>query len=125
MHRKPGFEDTRGDITHVVDQDEFMFRVVLRITSKAGSIRSNHYHKKDTHYLYIESGLCEYSEKPADDPNAKIETVTMRPGDLVLTKPGIIHAVKFLEDTVLYAFTTERRKQDAYEEDTQKVTIVE
>lgn len=123
-HVKPEFKDVRGGITRIVDQTKFKLRAVLRITSKAGAIRSNHYHKKDHHYLYIESGKCEYSEKPAHKKNAKIETVTLRPGDLVLTNPGIIHAVRFVEDTVLYAFTTEKRKQDTYEEDTVRVTIV-
>ncbi len=123
-HVTDEFVDDRGGIARVVDQDGFVFRVVLRITSKAGTVRSNHYHKRDSHCLYVESGKCEYSEKPANDPKAKIEMVVLGPGDLVYTGPDIVHAVKFLEDTVLYAFTTEKRKQDAYEEDTMRVTIV-
>lgn len=123
-HLKEEFTDERGGITRVIDEDNFQYKVVLRITSKKGAIRSNHYHKYDSHYLYIESGKCEYSEKPANKPNAKIETVLLHPGDLVLTRPGIIHAVRFLEDTVLYALTTEKRNQEKYEEDTVRVTIV-
>ena len=119
------FKDNRGGIARIVDQDKFAIRAVLRITSKAGSIRSNHYHKHDYHYIFIESGKCQYSEKPVDDPDAKVETVTLKPGDLVLTQPGIIHAVKFLEDTILYAFTTEKREQDKYEQDTVRVKIIE
>ena len=75
--------------------------------------------------MYLESGECEYSEKPSYKKNAKIETVTLLPGDAVLTKQGIIHAVRFLKDSVLYAFTTSSRKQKAYEKDTVRVTIVE
>ena len=123
-HIEPEFVDERGGIARVVDQDKFPIRAVLKITSKAGTIRANHYHKNDYHYIYIESGKCEYSEKPSDDPKAPIETVTIGPGDLVLSEPGIIHAVKFLEDTVFYAFTTEKREQDQYEGDTVRVTIV-
>lgn len=121
---KEEFTDERGGIARIVDEDTFTFRAVLRITSKAGSVRSNHYHKSDSHYLYVESGKCEYSERPASTPNAKIETVTLEPGDLVLSKPGIAHAVKFLEDTVLYAFTTEKREHEQYEEDTKRIEIV-
>lgn len=124
-HINPDFVDERGGIARVVDQDKFPIRAILRITSKAGSIRANHYHKHDYHYIYIESGKCEYSEKPVNKPNSKIETITLNPGDLVLTNPGIIHAVKFLEDTVFYAFTTEKREQDQYEGDTVRITIVE
>lgn len=125
LHPEEEFKDKRGAITRIVDQDKFIIRAILRITSKKGSIRSNHYHKHDYHYIYVESGKCEYSEKPVGNPKAKIETVTLSPGDLVLTNPGIIHAVKFLEDSVLYAFTTEKRAQEEYEEDTHRITIVE
>lgn len=125
LHPKKGIVDKRGAIVRIVDEDTLTFRGVLRITSKKGSIRSNHYHKNDAHYLYVESGSCQYSEKPANDPNARIETVVLKPGDVVLSKPGIIHAVKFLENTILWAFTTEKRVQDKYEKDTIRVTIVE
>lgn len=125
VHTKPEFKDKRGGITRIIDQNKFPLQAILRITSKAGSIRSNHYHKRDYHYIFIESGKCEYSEKAANIKAAKVETVTLLPGDVVLTKPGIIHAVKFLEDTVLYAFTTEKRKQSKYEEDTKRVIIIE
>ncbi len=124
IHTKEEFRDWRGAITRVVNQDTFVFRCVLRITSKKGTIRSNHYHKSDSHYLYVESGKCEYSEKPLRMPKAKIETVTLKPGDMVLSKPRIIHAVKFLEDSIIWAYTTEKRRQDKYEKDTIRVTIV-
>lgn len=125
IHPKEEFVDKRGGITRIVDEDKFTFRAVLRISSKKGSIRSNHYHKSDFHYIYVESGRCEYSEKVASVPNAKVETVTLLPGDVVLSRPGIIHAVKFLEDTVLYAFTTEKREQGRYERDTERIKIIE
>ena len=124
VHTKPEFVDDRGGIARIVDQDKFPIRAVLRITSKKGSVRSNHYHKNDYHYIYVENGKCEYSEKPVNNSNAEIATVVMNPGDLVLTKPGIIHAVKFLQDSVIYAFTTEKRVQDEYEKDTERIDIV-
>lgn len=124
-HIDPEFVDERGGIARVVDQDKFPIRAVLRITSKKGTIRANHCHKKDYHYIYIESGKCEYSEKPSDKPRAKIKSVIMKPGDLVLSEPNMIHAVRFLSDTVFYAFTTEKREQDQYEGDTVRVAIVE
>ena len=64
VHTKPEFVDDRGGIARIVDKNKISIRAILRITSKKGSIRSNHYHKNDYHYLYIESGKCEYSEKP-------------------------------------------------------------
>ncbi|MFC1625815.1 hypothetical protein ACFL1Q_02155 [Patescibacteria group bacterium] len=124
QHIDPEFVDRRGKITRVIDQDKFPIRAVLRITSKAGSVRANHYHKKDYHYIYIESGKCEYSEKPANKPNAPIITKVMNQGDLVLSKPGMAHAVRFLKDTVFYTFTTEKRQQDSYERDTVRIDII-
>ena len=124
-HIEPEFTDERGGIARVMDQDKFPIRAVLRITSKAGTIRANHWHKTDNHYIYVESGRCEYSEKLASDPNAKVETVIIEPGDIVLSAAGIIHAVKFLEDSVIYSFTTEQREQEQYEGDTVRISIVE
>lgn len=124
-HINPEFVDERGGIARVLDQNKYKIQTILRITSKAGTIRSNHYHKKDYHYLYIESGKCEYSEKLVDGKDSKIETVTLAPGDIVLSRPNIIHAVKFLEDSVIYAFSTEQRDPDKYEGDTVRIVIVE
>lgn len=125
IHTKEEFVDERGGITRIINQDKFPIRAVLKITSKKGSIRANHVHKKDYHYIYVESGKCEYSEKDSNDPSGKVVTVTLGSGDIVLSNPGIIHAVKFLEDTVLYVFTTEKREQDQYEGDTKRVKIIE
>ncbi|EKD94513.1 MAG: cupin 2 conserved barrel protein [uncultured bacterium] len=124
-HIDPEFVDERGGIARVLDQNKYKIQTILRITSKAGTIRSNHYHKKDYHYLYIESGKCEYSEKSAKDDSDPVETVVLHPGDLVLSRPNIIHAVKFVEDSVIYAFSTENRDPDKYEDDTVRITIVE
>lgn len=123
-HLKPEFSDERGYITRLVDTDEYPIRAVLYITSKAGAIRGNHYHKNDAHFVYCLSGKFRYFEKNASLPKGKKESVILKPGDLVLSKPGIMHAMEFLEDTVFLAFTTERREQDKYEGDTVRVKLV-
>lgn len=123
-HTKPEFVDERGYITRLIDTDEYPLRAVLEITGKKDTVRGNHYHKTDAHYVYCQSGRFEYSEKNPHDPDAKTETVVLEPGDLVLSKPGTAHAMKFLEDTVFYAFTTERRAQEQYEGDTVRIEIV-
>lgn len=123
-HIKPEFVDDRGYISRLVDTDEYPLRAVLYITSKKGSVRANHYHKKDAHFVYCLSGKFRYSEKNMKKKNSKVESVILKPGDLVLSKPGIAHAMEFLEDTVFLAFTTEKRNQDLYEEDIKRVKIV-
>ncbi len=121
---KPEFSDERGYITRLVDTDEYPIRAVLYITSKAGTIRGNHYHKNDAHYVYCLSGKFRYFEKNSNKKNAKKESVILKPGDIVLSKPGVMHAMKFLEDTVFLAFTTEQREQEKYEGDLVRIKLV-
>ncbi len=123
-HVKPEFVDDRGYISRLVDTDEYPLRAVLYITSKKGTVRGNHYHKKDAHFVYCMSGKFRYSEKKIGSKNSKVESVILKPGDLVLSKPGVVHAMEFLEDTVFLAFTTEKREQDKYEKDIKRIKIV-
>lgn len=122
-HSKPEFVDDRGYITRLMDQDEFPIRAVLYITSKKGTERGNHFHKTDAHYVYCVSGKFRYSEKNLNKKNSKKESVILKPGDIVLSRPGIAHSMEFLEDTVFMAFTTERRDQDKYEADLHRIKI--
>ena len=92
----------------------------MYITSKAGTTRANHYHKTDAHFVYCLSGRFKYSEKDMRKPNGKLESLILKPGDLVLSRPMFAHAMEFLEDTVFLAFTTEPREQNQYEEDYKK-----
>ena len=121
---KPEFEDERGFITRLINDDEFPLKSVLYIKSKTGSVRANHYHKKDAHYSYCLSGKFRYVEKAVDGLEGSEESVILEPGDMVLSRPMKVHAMEFLEDTIFLAFTTESRDQDKYEEDTVRVKLV-
>lgn len=121
---KPEFEDERGYISRLVDTDEYPLRAILYITSKKGTTRGNHYHKKDAHFVYCLSGKFRYSEKDMSKKSAKLESVILKPGDIVLSKPGIAHSMEFLQDSVFLAFTTEPREQEKYEEGTVRIKIV-
>lgn len=115
--------DERGTIKNIFDPD-IRIRSVLMITSRAGSIRANHYHKKDTHYVYLLSGKMEYTEKDMNSRNSRRKTYLIHPGDLVLSPPMVAHAMHFLEDTVFLAFTTEPREQASYEKDTVRIQLI-
>ena len=115
--------DERGTIKNILDPD-IRIRSVLVITSKAGSIRANHYHKKDTHYVYLLSGKMEYTEKDMNSGKSRKKSCIIHPGDLVLSPPMIAHAMHFLEDTVFLAFTTERREHSSYEKDTVRIQLI-
>ncbi len=119
-HRPPEFVDIRGAIHKILDNIDI--KSVLLITSKAGSIRANHYHKKDSHYSYLLSGKAEYTEKPVE--GGEIQMEVLGPGDMVFTSPMMIHAIKFLEDSEFFAFATQTRSHEEYEADTVRVTLV-
>lgn len=122
-HIKPEFVDDRGYISRLVNDDKKQFRAVLYITSKKGTQRGNHYHKSDFHYVYCLSGKFRYSEKDMNKSNLKVESIILKPGDLVLSSPMTAHSMEFLEDTVFLAITTEGRDQNKYETDTVRIKI--
>lgn len=122
-HTKPEFKDERGYITRLVNDDNLKLRAVLYITSKKGTQRGNHYHKKDYHYVYCLSGKFKYTEKDMHKSNSPTESVILKPGDLVLSKPMCAHSMEFLEDSVFLAFTTEHRTQKKYEGDIVRIKI--
>lgn len=120
---KPEFVDDRGYISRIVDQKKIKIRSVLEITGKAGSVRGNHYHKKDIHYVYCMKGKFKYSEKDIKNPGSRTESVILEPGDLVLTLPMKAHSMKFIKDTLFLAITTEKRNQKAYENDLTRINL--
>ena len=120
---KPEFIDERGAITKLLDDGKTNIKSILLITSKKGSIRSNHYHKKDTHHIYIISGKMEYYEKTVKG-NTKLQKVMVSSGDIVFAPSIAAHATKFLEDTVLMAFSTKSRNQKAYEKHTVRIKLI-
>lgn len=125
---KPEFTDDRGEIFMIFDDGKTSINSILMITSKKGAIRANHYHKEDAHYCYMVSGKMEYTEELVE--GGKRETVTVEAGDMVYTPPMTKHAMRFLEDSSLWAFSTKSRqegfgkKEGAYEMDTVRVKLI-
>lgn len=120
---KPEFVDDRGVITKILDDGKTNIKSVLLITSKAGSVRSNHYHKKDAHWIYVISGSMEYYEKPVRG-RSKTKKVIVNAGDVIYTPPMATHATKFLEDSVFLALSIKSRNQKVYEADTIRVKLL-
>ena len=120
---KPEFLDERGGITKLLDDGKTNIKSTLLITSKAGSVRSNHYHKKDAHWIYMISGKMAYYEKPVKG-RARVKQVIVSAGDMVYTPPMAIHGTKFLKDSVFIALSIKSRSQKAYEKDTIRVKFI-
>jgi len=114
-------DDARGSIQCLVN---FPMKNVSLITSKKGSLRSNHYHLTDWHFMYVMSGSFDYYYRKTDstDEPSVIRCVA---GEMVFTPPMEDHATVFLEDTQLLAFSRKPRDQESYEADVKRVTLID
>lgn len=120
---KPEFLDDRGGITKILDEEGVVIKSILLITSKPGAVRANHFHKKDSHYCYLASGSMEYFERPVGSTEPPTKEI-IHAGDMVYTPPMHEHAMRFLEDSVFYAYATEHRSSMDYESDTVRVKVI-
>tara|TARA_B100000519_G_scaffold203428_1_gene226714 strand:+ start:26039 stop:26470 length:432 start_codon:yes stop_codon:yes gene_type:complete len=95
-------------------------RNVTYIFSKKGSVRSNHYHKTDWHYMYILSGKMDYYYRKYGTKD-RINKVVLKKGDMVFTPPMEEHTSFFPKDTHFLAISRNPRDQEAYELDVVRV----
>jgi len=112
--------DLRGEILSIVDQE---VSNVSLITCNAGTIRSNHYHKKDFHFMYVLEGKIDYFYKSIHDENIKYFSVL--PGQNVFTPSKEIHATFFPVRTKLIVSSGFPRDQATYEADTVRVKFLD
>lgn len=113
-----GFEDIRGKIQNLLLTP---ITSVAIITSKAGSVRSNHYHLKNWHYLYIVSGSMEYYEREIAESSENIKPIIVKAGEMVFSGPMKVHKTVFLEDTVMMSFGAGTKDHEHHEEDLVRV----
>jgi quercetin dioxygenase-like cupin family protein len=111
--------DERGEILSIVDNK---IKNVSVITSNAGSIRSNHYHYADYHYMYVLKGEIDYFYKGLDDDEVKYLKVFE--GQSVFTPPNEIHACYFAVETVMIVSSKNERDQATYESDTVRIELI-
>ena len=112
-------KDKRGSILSIVDTQ---VRNVSIITCNANVLRSNHYHKKDFHFMYVLHGEIDYFFKNID---SKIITYfKVSEGDIIFTPANEIHATFFPIETKLIVSSFLPRDQKTYEEDTVRVDFI-
>lgn len=113
--------DARGAIQSLVN---FPMKNLSIITSERGSVRSNHYHVTDWHYMYVLSGSFDYYYRPTNSGETpKVDRY--RAGEMVFTPPMEDHATVFLEDSVLLVASRNPRDQEAYESDVRRVILID
>ena len=113
------FKDKRGTLQKIIDGN---FSSCIEVFSKKGSIRANHYHKKDKHFMYIISGELLYSYKNRKR-GSKVKIKKMKKGDLFFTPAMQEHMAFFLKKTHFLAFSTRKRTQYDYENDVIRVKM--
>ena len=114
------FEDERGFIQPLVN---FPMKNLSMIYSKKGSVRSNHYHYTDWHYMYTISGAFDYYYRLHDSgEDPKVEKFAA--GEMVFTPPMEDHACVFTEDTLLVVVSRNPRDQKTYESDVVRIELI-
>jgi len=117
----PANIDIRGSIQSLVN---FPIKNISLITSQKGTVRSNHYHLTDWHYMYVLSGSFDYHFRPTGSAE-KPKVVRVKAGEMIFTPPMEEHATVFLEDCQLLAISRNPRDQESYESDVRRVTLIE
>ena len=117
----PPHADERGAIQSLVN---FPMKNLSLITSKKGTVRSNHYHLTDWHYMYVLSGSFDYYYRPTGS-NQPPSVIWVLPVQMVFTPPMEDHATVFLEDSQLLVASRNPRDQEAYEADVRRVTLID
>jgi len=120
-HIDPAVKDIRGEIHNLF---EGPIEHVALITSKAETVRGNHYHQEDHEYMYLISGGYESHSVDVKNPE-KNQVLQVEPGDLIERPPYIAHAQKFTKNSVLIEFSTRRRDQGNYETDSIAYEVTE
>ena len=114
------FEDDRGYIQPLVN---FPMKNLSMIFSKKGSVRSNHCHYTDWHYMYTISGSFDYHYRPhGSNKDLKVEKFVS--GEMVFTPPMEDHACVFTEDTLLVVVSRNPRDQKTYERDVVRIQLI-
>jgi dTDP-4-dehydrorhamnose 3,5-epimerase-like enzyme len=116
----PPHADERGSIQPLVDSH---FKSAQLICSSAGTVRGNHYHRTDSHQIYVVSGRFTYYWRAAESDDLSNEII-VGPGELILTPAMVGHALRFHQDTIFINFSDNPRDQAAYEADVVRIQLV-
>ncbi len=111
-------KDLRGSILSIVDEK---VKNVSIITCLPKTIRSNHWHKKDWHYMYVLEGIMEYFYVSKN----KICFMKIKKGDNVFTPPKELHATYFPVKTILIVSSKNKRDKKTYEQDTVREILID
>ena len=111
-------KDRRGSILSIVDDQ---VKNISIITCLPKTIRSNHSHKKDWHYMYVLEGIMEYFFVIKN----KTYFMRIKKGENVFTPPRELHATYFPKKTILLVSSKNPRDRKTYEKDTIRKGLID
>ena len=112
-------KDKRGSIISLVNEK---CSNVSIISCLKNSIRSNHYHLDDWHYIYVLKGRINYFF--TNLKRTKVYYKIINTNDIIFTPPMEIHATHFPVNTELLVVSKNKRNKTIYEKDTVRVNFI-
>lgn len=109
------YADDRG---RIVSLPAFPAVGAMIIDSCTGAVRGNHYHRGESHLMYVISGRMLYIEQ---EESGAVTALDVTSGESVITPPGVPHCTVFLEDTTFIALSDADRSGGKYEEEVVRV----
>ncbi len=91
--------------------------------SYAGQTRANHYHREDSHLLYVVSGEVWYYERAVGEMG-KPAALIFRTGEQFFTPPMREHAMYFPQPTVMVSMSDRSRTHEEHERDVVRVKVI-
>lgn len=99
------------------------YRGLSIIDSNAGARRSSHYHRTDSHYLYVLEGEMLYTERRYG--SGTIVKFTVHEGEMVYTGPLVEHWTEFPRKTKLISLSKLSRTHEEHENDLVRIDWIE
>lgn len=113
---KVNFKDVRGEIRDILVGEKI--DTITLITSKKGSVRGNHFHKKTDQFDYILSGKFECATKDMKNKNSRVVKKVLNVGDVAYHPRNEAHAFKALTTGASFlSLTRGPRQGDNFEND--------
>ncbi|MCH7850069.1 MAG: NAD-dependent epimerase/dehydratase family protein [Nanoarchaeota archaeon] len=107
-----GFEDDRGIIKNYELPGHINW--IGWITSKAGTMRANHYHPIQEQKVLLISGKFISVFKDLKEKNSIVQTHLVQAGDVVVTTPNVAHTMVFLEDSLFLNLVNGEREHENF-----------
>ena len=114
-------DDIRGSIQLLTN---LPLSNVSLISSERDTVRSNHYHVTDWHYIFVIEGEFTYYFKEVGSER-KPEHFLVGKNQMVWTPPMEIHATVFHQRSLILALSKNPRDQKSYENDVRRVKLID